>query len=298
MSLAAYSIHIGINHVDPEHYMGWSGPLKCCENDALYYYSLAKNAGFKQSVLLLTSNKDSSLMPTSENLIRLLNNYSETLVEDDFLLISYSGHGGTMEDQNFDEDDFQDETWCLYDRQYLDDELWLCFSKFKRGVKIFMISDSCHSGSVAKGITDDDAVNTTQPIKNVMRNAPRSVTYSTYMAHRDIYLEFVKAPVVDKADVAATVMLFGACQDNEEAAEVDSYGLYTATFKKVFEDCKDIGCYEQLFEKIKSAMPVVQHPNLFTYGEGAALFLKDKLFMNNESPAASPLVVQDSQPIQ
>lgn len=291
--MSSYSVHIGINQVDPQHYQGWNGPLKCCENDARYYYSLAKNAGFNQSILLLTSNTDPLLMPTSENLTALLKSYSETLIENDFLLITYSGHGGTIEDQNFDEPDCQDETWCLFDRQYLDDELWLCFSRFKKGVKIFLISDSCHSGSVAKGITDDKTAdsNTSAETKYFVRNAPKSVTYSTYMAHRDIYLQYVKAPVVDKAEVAATVMLFGACQDNEQAAETDDYGLYTATFKKVFEGYKDIGCYQQLFEKINSEMPGIQHPNLFTYGAGAALFLQDKLFSNNTSPTFLPVLI-------
>lgn len=272
---ATTSIHIGLNRVDPVHYQGWDGTLKCCENDAKYYYSLAENAGFSNRVLLLSSNTDKDLMPTSINLTKLLSNLSASLVETDLLLITYSGHGGTIADQNYDEPDGQDETWCLFDRQFLDDELWQCFSRFKEGVRIWVISDSCHSGSVVRGTDDTPETSTTY----LVRNAPRDVCYNTYLAYRDIYLGFTKGPIIDKADVAATVMLFGACQDNEKAAETAEYGLYTSAFKKVFENNKDIGCYQQLFDKIETEMhPYSQHPNLFSYGAGAEAFLKASIF--------------------
>ena len=65
-------------------------------------------------------------------------------------MLTYSGHGGQLKDENNDEDDFLDETWCLYDRQYVDDELNARLRDFKPGVKIFVLSDACHSGTVVK----------------------------------------------------------------------------------------------------------------------------------------------------
>ena len=35
------SVHIGVNDVDPNHYGGWSGPLKACENDSDVMFELA-----------------------------------------------------------------------------------------------------------------------------------------------------------------------------------------------------------------------------------------------------------------
>jgi hypothetical protein len=71
----------------------------------------------------------------------------------DFLFLSYSGHGGQVPDLDGDEEnDGLDETWCLYDRMLIDDELFKLFSHFVAGVRIFMLSDSCHSGSVARNI--------------------------------------------------------------------------------------------------------------------------------------------------
>lgn len=45
-----------------------------------------------------------------------------------------------------------DETWVLYDRQLVDDELYKIWSKFKPLVRILVFSDSCHNGTVTRDI--------------------------------------------------------------------------------------------------------------------------------------------------
>jgi hypothetical protein len=55
----------------------------------------------------------------------------------DLVAIYYSGHGGNeIPDLNKDEDDPWDdrfdETWCLYDAQLIDDELYYQWKKFKK----------------------------------------------------------------------------------------------------------------------------------------------------------------------
>jgi hypothetical protein len=42
------------------------------------------------------------------------------------------------------------ETWVLYDRQMVDNEVYCLWGKFKSGVKIFVLSDSCHSGTMMR----------------------------------------------------------------------------------------------------------------------------------------------------
>src|SRR5258705_1559696 len=134
MDIKSYSIHIGVNRVDPAHYQGWDGALLCCENDAIFYKNVAEKAGFSQTFALLSS--DSNNLPTTSNLSALLKKSSEDLKEGDLLFISYSGHGGIVPDENHDEDDGTDETWWLQDRQFLDDELFENFMHFKSGVRI------------------------------------------------------------------------------------------------------------------------------------------------------------------
>jgi hypothetical protein len=73
----------------------------------------------------------------------------------DFFWLTYSGHGGQVSDTNSDDEtDEKDETWVLYDRQLVDLELYALWGEFKPGVRIFVLSDSCHSGSVTRDIFD------------------------------------------------------------------------------------------------------------------------------------------------
>ena len=50
---------------------------------------------------------------------------AKQLKSGDLFWLSYSGHGGQVEDVSGEEDDKLDETWCLFDGQLIDDELFL-----------------------------------------------------------------------------------------------------------------------------------------------------------------------------
>jgi len=97
-----------------------------------------------QSVTLLTRNA------ISANLLNLMAELSWRAVPGDFIFITYAGHGSQIPDVNGDEPDGRDETWCLYDRMIVDDEIYAALSQFRAGVRIFFVSDSCHSGSVVR----------------------------------------------------------------------------------------------------------------------------------------------------
>src|SRR5258705_7150532 len=153
MAAKGKSLHIGLNRVDPVHYDGWDGKLNACENDTSLYETLAKKNGFVTKKLL---NEDATASAVLEELQRVCGE----LVSGDIFFISYSGHGGSLPDLNGDEDDAyrNDETWCLYDRQLVDDELFLCYSQFRAGVRILIFSDSCHSGTVSRYARDSNEV--------------------------------------------------------------------------------------------------------------------------------------------
>ena len=58
-----------------------------------------------------------------------------------------------MRDVTGEEADKRDETWCLFDSQLIDDELYFELAKFASGVRILVLSDSCHSGTVTRDAT-------------------------------------------------------------------------------------------------------------------------------------------------
>jgi hypothetical protein len=48
------------------------------------------------------------------------------------------------------EEDQLSETWVCWDRQLIDNELYALWGSFQPGVRILVISDSCHSGTVTR----------------------------------------------------------------------------------------------------------------------------------------------------
>jgi metacaspase-1 len=111
------ALTIGLNAVDPGHYAGWSGELNACEADAEDMASIAKTRHFTVSTLLTKSATRAAVKDGVKKA-------AAELASGDIFMVSYSGHGGQIPDRNRDEPDAMDETWCLYDGEMLDDELF------------------------------------------------------------------------------------------------------------------------------------------------------------------------------
>jgi hypothetical protein len=90
----------------------------------------------------------------------------------DLFLISYSGHGSQVPDPS--EPDQRSETWVLWNRQLIDDELYALWGRFRPGVRILLISDSCHSGTVSRQVALLNAA-----VATVLRNERTAATRGT-----------------------------------------------------------------------------------------------------------------------
>jgi len=133
------SLYIGLNAVDPKQYSGWSGELSGCEFDAKDMRAIAKKHGFATTLRLTKS-------ATRNKILGDLKRAAKKLRRNDIFFLSYSGHGGQVPNtgNDFEPDGF-DETGCLYDGELIDDELYAALANFAAGVRIFVLSDSCHS---------------------------------------------------------------------------------------------------------------------------------------------------------
>ena len=90
---------------------------------------------------------------TCDAVLKAIATASSDLESGDLFFLTYSGHGGQVQDVDGDEKDDQlDETWCLFDSQLRDDDINTALASFAEGVRILMLSDSCHSGTVSRGI--------------------------------------------------------------------------------------------------------------------------------------------------
>jgi hypothetical protein len=283
------SLHAGLNAVSAAAYGGWDGPLAACEFDANDMAAIAKSKGMKSTVLLTKK-------ATRSNVLSGIRDAAKALKAGDFFLLTYSGHGGQVPDVSGEEADKQDETWCLYDGQLIDDELYFELSRFAPGVRILVLSDSCHSGTVTRAGPPPLATTHQRP-----KLMPPAVAMRTYREHQAFYdklqLDLVKAagkatvdPDAALAQVAASgrlaaivkkfnpaVVLISGCQDNQTSMDGDHNGAFTESLLKVWNHGTFQGNYGTFHARIKAGLPASQSPNLFTLGV-AGKFLAQRPF--------------------
>ena len=258
------SIHIGLNRVDPAHYqdengMPWDGALSGCEGDARDMQAIARKRGFSPQILL----NDKA---TAAAVKAAIAEAAKQLKPRDTLFLTYSGHGGQVPDRNDKEGekDGYDETWCLYDRELVDDELYALWGKFAKGVRILLLSDSCHSGTVAKAPGFDTALRMSGARVRMM---PLAAAERTYKAHRRQYDAIQRAlPRGDKQPVKASVVLLSGCQDSQFSSDGDENGLFTQTLMEVWRGGRFKGSLPLFHKAVVRRMPPWQRPNYFKAG--------------------------------
>ena len=263
------SLHIGLNYVDPKHYQGWDGELNACIADAKDMRALAKKKGFTGNTLLLDGQA------TAEAVMAAIQDAGKKLVKGDMLFLTYSGHGGQVRDTNSDEkdNDRMDETWVLFDRQLVDDELYNLWAKLKAGVRILVLSDSCHSGTVVRDIPPFLGVG---PRPRAM---PRTVGVAVEKANSALYKSIQKNNRgTEKIKVAASVLLISGCMDNQTSMDGDKNGAFTGTLKKVWNGGKFSGTYRKLRDKVVSLLPSTQTPNYYYVGAANSAYEAQKPF--------------------
>lgn len=257
------SLHIGLNFVDPQHYQGWNGELNACIADAKDMRALARKQRFQDNAMLIDAQATAAAVTTA------IADTAKKLSRGDIFLLTYSGHGGQVRDTNNDErdKDRMDETWVLFDRQLVDDELYTLWSKFKPGVRIVVLSDSCHSGTVTRNIPVFEG---SGPRPRAM---PRPVGAAVEQAHRALYREIQKNNRgAERARVSASILLISGCMDNQTSMDGDRNGAFTGMLKKVWNGGRFAGDYRALRDKIVSLMPSSQTPNYYRIGAPNAQF--------------------------
>lgn len=284
----ALGLHLGLNSVDPKAYEGWDGPLAACENDARDMAALAKGQGMKPTVLLTKK-------ATRAALLAGMRAAAKALKAGDLFFLTYSGHGGQVRDASGEEPDKKDETWCLFDGQLIDDELYFELAQFKAGVRILVLSDSCHSGTVTRERVD------APPPGWRAKLMPPAIADRVYRAHADFYDKLqhdvarraggvVADPDAALAQVAvsgrltaiasafnASSILISGCQDNQTSLDGEHNGAFTEQLLKVWDHGAFKGNYASFHARIKARMPSSQTPNLFTLGTVGA-FVAEKPF--------------------
>jgi len=257
------SLHIGMNRVNPTHY-GSEARLGGCVNDATAMREIATSNGFRATLL-------TDAQGTSSAILDYLGRAARDLQAGDSLFISYAGHGSQVPDRNNDEaPNDKDQTWCVYDRMIVDDELAEYWSRFRSGVRILIVSDSCHSATVARNLEIASRSRSTgRPAGALLgeafgndyvaayRTLPMEVAEGVNARHAALYDDLQRQTRGTEATkIVATVVTLSACRDEETAADGRDHGLYTSNLLRIWNK----GAYQgNYFEFQKAIAELVKH---------------------------------------
>lgn len=273
----ALSLHLGLNFIDPDRYGGWDGELRACVNDAGAMARLAEARGFSTVTM-----RDSEA--THVAVVDAVEFAARELREGDMFFWSVSCHGMQVPDYNGDETDDgdmpMDEALVLWDRPLVDDHIYKLWSQFKPGVRILMLPDTCHSGTMtrlaqftATPVGDTGAV-AIEPVrfrmvpkdKEAMILARNGAQYRAYAQEYAAYSESTRSNPAALA-VKASVLSLSACQDDQVARDGAQYGAFTGAVLKCWSNGAFRGSYVDFQKAVIEAIGNPQQvPKLYQTG--------------------------------
>ena len=237
-----YSLHVGLDAVNPEMYEGKIGKLICCEADARAMEQLARAAGYTDRTLLLTAEA------TREHFVSHYFRVCDSLKEGDIFLITFSGHGSQVPDENGEEKDGQDEALCFFDNRMIDDDIYRLLCHVPEKVRVVLVSDACHSETIYK----DGTIETENVYERMMQK-------------------------IKNTDHAADIRVLSACRDWQEAeggTAERGHGLFTHYVLEVYNEQRPHENYGSFMNEIKRRMKGRQMPaqSLLFLGERNSVF--------------------------
>lgn len=134
------SLHTGINAY---HYP--IPPLRGCVKDALSFRDIMKQKGFETTLM---TDADC----TKPNIVAALARLTSTLKAGDLFVWTNSSHGSQVKDPTGEEPDGQDEVIVTVDGGFIrDNDIGKLVDDLNaRGVRVQVLSDSCHSGTLTR----------------------------------------------------------------------------------------------------------------------------------------------------
>jgi metacaspase-1 len=214
--------------------------LQGCVNDVTNVRSLLKTFfGFSNSeIRVLTDSR-----ATKKNILSRLAKMVKSAVNGDFLIFQFSGHGSQIRDREGDElADHMDELICPYDMNWddgfiSDDMLREILQDLKKGVRMEILLDSCHSGTgtreISRGTSSSELA--WQTAKNRYMYPPADIE-CRYLGEEDL----LKPPRSFRTDreIVINHILWAGCRDNQTSADALINGNYTGAFSYYF--CKHV----------------------------------------------------------
>jgi hypothetical protein len=246
---------IGIND-----YPGTDSDLAGCVNDASDWAAALRKRGFQVAMLRDRQATGAAIRKAIRDLLARCR-------PGDLALVQYSGHGSFVPDEDGDEPDGTDECLCPHDvtrkGPITDDELFELFSARPAGVKVVMISDSCHSGTVARFAPIRTPPTTAGP--SPPRRTVRFLPPGVFLSRREAApLGARRAARRASPPGRYASLLLAGCQDTEYS--YDAYfegrpnGAFTFVALRALATLKKGATYRDWYKAIRRSLPSRQYP--------------------------------------
>ncbi len=240
-----YALCVGINE-----YPGEGNDLAGCVNDALDWAELLKERGYTPLAILDSAATKVAILSTLRAMLELAR-------RGDRVVFTFSGHGTWIPDIDGDEKDGRDEALCPYDFAsgvITDDELHDVLQQRRLGVRVTILSDSCHSGTVARGLYDSrtDAKARYLPPAQFLRGTMLSEAHA---------VQGMRAKSVSRAGA----ILVSGCADLEYSYDAHFDGRANGAFtRSAIDTLRYFGTmpvtYRKWHEAIRTALPSTSYP--------------------------------------
>ncbi len=217
--------------------------LEGCINDALSMESVVVSRFQFSPAKVDTLFNDAA---TRDHVLGKMNELLTKSASGDIAFIYYAGHGSQVTNTLSREGDKKDETMVPCDtwkegvQDIRDKELATIFNKFiDKGVKLTVIFDCCHSGSLSRG--------------------PQEPGKFRYMPEANYDAKDASQPVAPETRPEGTFMIMSAAQDNEFAQEqIDDnnmpHGAFTIAFLQALEQQSVNASAFNLFTSIRAIL--------------------------------------------
>lgn len=244
--MTSRALCIGIND-----YPGTSSDLSGCVNDAKDWAAMLSGRGFEVTTLF---DGDA----TKANMAAAIGEVVRGAGYGDLAVITYSGHGTWVPDQDGDEPDQRDEALCPYDinqgNLLIDDELYEIFDDRQRGARIVFISDSCHSGSVSR----------MAPPAGDNPTRIRFLPPETFLEPRELAVARHLPPVSRGRSRRHAALLFSGAQDWEYSYDASFGGRPNGAFSyfalQSLSELPTGADYRAWYRKIREKLPTQNYP--------------------------------------
>lgn len=253
---------IGINN-----YPGTQMDLQGCVNDANDWADALAGRGYRVSLLL-------DAKATKAAMVKAMTKLIAGGAAGDRLVITFSGHGTYQPDADGDEVDGLDEALCPHDIRtagaLIDDEIRAIFGKRKAGVRVVLIADSCHSGTVTRAAPSEPEADAPRPRFMPMgnwlpeRSLPRTragTLVDRIAIHPTLVSVFASVLRKQQGD-----LLLSGCQEGPNNYSYDARinnrynGAFTYYALKTLKALPKTGTYAAWHKAIRDYLPSASFP--------------------------------------